>query len=95
MQDSTTNYTPIKENVNKEDKMAIFSSNRDLDSTITVVGIHLLMGGAMFFHFTGMGDASVDSSIMSNLLIAYTGVCGYLFGKGKAEATAERKKEIE
>ena len=72
--------------------MAIFSSNKDLDSTIVVIGIHLLMGLAMYFHFTGAGGESVDSgAIMSNLLIAYTGVCSYLFGKGKAEADHRRE----
>lgn len=67
--------------------MAVFKSNKDLDSTLVVIGIHILMGGAMFFHFTGSSGEGVDSNaIMSNLLIAYTGVCSYLFGKGKAEA---------
>ena len=65
--------------------MAIFSSNRDLDSTITTIGIHILMGGAMYMHFTGDGTVS---SIMSELLIAYTGICSYLFGKAKGEAPA-------
>lgn len=64
--------------------MAIFSSNKDLDSTIVVVGIHVLMGGCVYFHSAG----SIDASILNQLMIAYTGVCGYLFGKGKAEADA-------
>lgn len=66
--------------------MAIFSSNKDLDSTIVVIGIHILMGSAMYFHFTDTSPA-VDS-VIHQLIIAYTGVCGYLFGKGKAEAEA-------
>ena len=75
--------------------MAVFNSNKDLDSTIVVIGIHLLMAGAMYFHFTGAGGEGVDSgAIMSNLLIAYTGVCSYLFGKGKAEAEARRENGV-
>ena len=68
--------------------MAIFSDNKDLDSTLTVIGIHILMGGAMYFHATG----KLDAGIMNQLMIAYTGVCGYLFGKGKAEADAKRQQ---
>lgn len=64
--------------------MPIFSSNRDLDSTITTIGIHVLMGAAMYFHFNG---SETVGSIMSELLIAYTGVCSYLFGKAKGSTT--------
>ena len=60
--------------------MAIFSSNRDLDSTITVIGIHVLMAAAMYFNYTGVDAVN---SIISELLIAYTGICGYLFGKAR------------
>lgn len=63
--------------------MAIFSSNRDLDSTLTTIGIHALMGGAMYLSATGN---EAIGNIMTELLIAYTGVCSYLFGKGKATA---------
>ena len=69
--------------------MAIFSTNKDLDSTIAVVGIHVLMGACVYFHSID----SLEASVLNQLMIAYTGVCGYLFGKGKAEAEARKNGE--
>ena len=45
--------------------MAVFNSNKDLDSTIVVIGIHLLMAGAMYFHFTGMPAVKVSIQVQS------------------------------
>ena len=33
--------------------MALFKSNRDMDSTIIVVGIHLLLGGVLALEYLG------------------------------------------
>lgn len=58
--------------------MAIFSSNKDLDSSLIVIGIHVLMGFAIYFHAKGQ----IDASLLSQLVLAYTGICSALFGKG-------------
>lgn len=58
--------------------MAIFSSNKDLDSSLIVVGIHILMGIAIYYHAKGQ----IDASLLSQLVLAYTGICSALFGKG-------------
>ena len=56
--------------------MALFGSNRDFDSTIIVIGIHLLMGGVLFFHVSGQTDMG---SVLNNLFIVYGMICSYFF----------------
>lgn len=70
--------------------MAWIKSNRDLDSTIIVVGIHLLLVGAITV------DAFVDldmSSLTNNLVIIYASIASYFFKsqKMKEEEPQETK----
>lgn len=63
--------------------MALFKSNRDMDSTIIVVGIHLLLGGVLALEYLG-GENSDLSSTLNNLLIIYGMCASYFFKSQKA-----------
>lgn len=67
--------------------MAIFSSNKDLDSTIMTIGINVAMLFALYLRAID----KIDNATLSMVIVAWGNVSGFLFGKGKAEAEAERK----
>ena len=67
--------------------MAVFKDNKDLDTTLSVVGIHLLVGAGI--GLTAAGNDAV-ASFMTELLIAYAGIMNALFG-----INAGRKRETQ
>ena len=66
----------------------IFKTNRDVDSTIIVIGIHLLMGGVLFYHASGQNDMS---SILNNLFIIYGMIASYFFKSQQKQNGGEDK----
>lgn len=66
--------------------MAIFSSNKDLDSTIMTIGINVALLGALYLRSID----KIDNATLSMVIVAWGNIAGFLFGKGKAEA--EQKK---
>ena len=74
--------------------MPLIKSNRDLDSTIIVVGIHLMLVGSIAV------DALVDvdmSSLTNNLVIIYASIASYFFKsqKTKEDDTHETPHRME
>ena len=57
--------------------MALLSSNRDFDSTLIVLGIHLLLGGVICVDVLYPGTDL--SSLTNNLIIIYGMVASYFF----------------
>jgi len=58
--------------------MSIFKSNRDLDSTLIIIGIHLIIAGVLVMEYLG-GERADFTSTLNNLLIVYGMICSYFF----------------
>lgn len=58
--------------------MSLFKTNRDLDSTLIIFGIHMLLGGVLALDYFGK-DSTDLSSMLNNLLIIYGMICSYFF----------------
>ena len=69
--------------------MAIFKSNRDFDSTLIIVGIHLLLGAVLYIEISGEGNSEV-SSVINNLLIIYGMIASYFF---KSQSQIQQSKD--
>ena len=58
--------------------MSIFKTNRDFDSTMIIIGIHVLMGAVLYMEYIG-GEKSDLSSFLNNLIIVYGMIASYFF----------------
>ena len=65
--------------------MGIFKSNRDLDSTFIVVGIHVLLGYVIYVEAHGTTHDGDLSTLMTNLIIIYGMICSYFFKSQKEQ----------
>ena len=71
--------------------MSVFSSNRDLDSTLIVLGIHVLLGGVIA---VDVMYPEVDlGSLSNNLIIIYGMIASYFFKSQSQSQTGTLKKE--
>lgn len=70
--------------------MSIFKNNRDFDSTLIIVGIHVLMGAVIYMEFTG-GESNDLSSFLNNLIIIYGMVASYFFKAQSQNGNGEQK----
>ena len=64
--------------------MSIFKTNRDVDSTFIVIGIHILLGAVIYIEARGNHDGDL-STIMTNLIIIYGMICSYFFKSQKEQ----------
>ena len=71
--------------------MSIFKTNRDVDSTFIVIGIHLLLGAVIYIEAMGKHDGDL-STIMTNLIIIYGMICSYFF-KSQKEQNGEASQK--
>ena len=72
--------------------MALIKTNRDLDSTLIVCGIHALIGVVLYMDFRGGTDSDL-TSVINNLLIIYASICTYFF-KNRAQANASENNRL-
>lgn len=64
--------------------MPLFKTNRDFDSTLIVVGIHVLLGGIITLEALGLKGADFGS-LLNNLIIVYGMICSYFFKSQKEQ----------
>ena len=72
--------------------MSIFKTNKDLDSTLIVFGIHLLLAGVIVAEVIGKETQDL-SGLLTNLVIIYGMICSYFFKTDKkANGTEDAPK---
>ena len=64
--------------------MSIFKTNRDVDSTFIVFGIHVLLGVVIYLEATN-GENDDLSTLLTNLIIIYGMICSYFFKSQKEQ----------
>lgn len=62
--------------------MPLFKTNRDLDSSIIVVGVHLLMVAILALHV--LGKLPEGSAMEANIMIVYAMIASYFFKSQKS-----------
>lgn len=57
--------------------MAWFKSNKDLDSTLIILGIHAILGGILYMEF--ISETNQFDSVLSALIPIYSMIAGAFF----------------
>ena len=62
--------------------MGIFKDNKDFDSSLIVLGVHILLGFVIISDINTEADLS---ALTNNLIIIYGMICSYFFKNGKGK----------